>query len=122
MKPKHSDTAGTELWRQYMDVLKAGSAAGAPGPRPRGAVAVGAYPAEGQVSQLPAEWEADASHASHVVYHYGTPVAWVDGRDGVWVVPDEFYSASTSGVQNRIRARLGDGHYRTVTTGLRARA
>ena len=41
------------------------------------------------------------AHATHVVYHYGTPVAWIDGRDGGWVVPDEDYSPMTSGVQTR---------------------
>ena len=116
MKLKHTDTAGTELWRQYMDVLKAGSAADSPGQRPRGAAQVAAFPENGALSELPEEWEADASHASHIVYHYGTPVAWVDGRDGTWVVPDENYSPTTSGVQNRIRARLREGSYRTVPT------
>lgn len=114
MGPRHTDNAGMEIWRQYMDVLRAARADDGPGRRPRGADMACAAPLSGEVSQLPEWWEADAAYASHVVYHYGTPVAFVDSRDGRWVVPDVHYSPTTSGVQNRIRARLGDGNYRTA--------
>jgi hypothetical protein len=102
---RHSDNAGTETWKLYMDVLRSAGAEGA-GHRPRGAAAVGPYPVSGEVSQLPEVWKRDAEYASYVVYHYGTPVAWVDSRDGGWVVPPESYSPTTTGVQNRISARL----------------
>lgn len=105
---RHSDNAGTELWRQYQEVLRAASAADQPGSRPTGANKVTATPANGELSQLSPEWEAEAEYASHVIYHYGTPIAWIDVRDGVWVVPPVTYSPGTTGAQNRILARLGE--------------
>jgi hypothetical protein len=109
---RHSDNAGTEIWKQYMDALRAGGAVDHPGQKPRGASAVSPFPMNGEVSQLPLIWEDDAEHASHVIYHHGTPVAWIDGRDNGWVIPPESYSPTTSGVQNRIRARLERIGYR----------
>lgn len=112
MKVEKCDV-GNELWRTYMSVLKA--ARGQSERLPRGGAQVGAFPVDNEPSKLPAEWKDDVAHASHVVYRYGTPVAWVDGRDGVWVVPEVFYSVQTMGVQNRIRACLG-GNYRDKVT------
>jgi hypothetical protein len=114
---RHSDNAGTELWRQYQDVLRAASAADQPGTLPTGASKVTATPAGGELSQLPPEWQKEAAHASHVIYHYGTPIAWIDVRDNVWVVPPEKYSPGTTGAQNRIRDRLGNTPYRTAPVG-----
>lgn len=116
MKIKHSDNAGTEQWRLFMDVFAEAAALHVPGNRPRGAAYVTVVPASGEMSQLPEEWEADARHASHVIYHYGTPVAWISILDGKWVVPPDFYSPTTSGVQSRIMARLG-GNFRTTPIG-----
>lgn len=96
---------GTATWQELQRVITAGR--GEFGRLPRGAASLGASPT-GEPNQLPEEWRTDVSHASHVVYHYGTPVAWVDSRDGGWVVPAVKYSASTSGCQNRIRAALTD--------------
>ncbi len=98
--------SGNVAWREFMNVIDAGRGGGC-GRVPRGGLAVGANPTEA-MTQLPGEWDADVIHASHVIYHYGTPIAWRDGRDGGWVVPDLFYSAMTSGVQNRIREHLGN--------------
>jgi len=104
---------GNFTWTRFLDVVYAGR--GQFGDRlPRGGAQVGALPVEGYTSQLPAEWRPDIRNASHVVYHYGTPVAWVDGRNGSWVVPDVVYSVQTKAVQNRIRTFLGEGNYRTV--------
>lgn len=114
---QHSDTAGTDLWRQFMGVFAEAAALHAPGNRPHGAGHVCVVPERGELSQLPEKWEKDAQHASHVIYHHGTPVGWVSICDGKWVVPPEFYSPTTTGVQNRIRARLGEGNYRTVPIG-----
>lgn len=107
------NNAGTETWQQYMDALRSAGAVDYPGQRPWGAAQVSAYPVNGEVSQLPEVWKRDAGHASHVIYHHGTPVAWIDGRDGGWVVPPVSYSPTTSGVQNRIKARLDGRTYRT---------
>lgn len=105
-KMKRNAAAGTVQWREFMAVIEAGRG-GEYGRVPRGGLAVGANPTE-PMTQLPEEWDTDTAHASHVVYHYGTPVAWIDGRDGRWVVPEVNYSPQTSGVQNRIREHLGD--------------
>lgn len=109
---KRNAPAGTVQWREFMAVIEAGRG-GEYGRVPRGGHAVGANPTE-ELTWLPAEWDADTAHATHVVYHYGTPVAWIDGRDGGWVVPDESYTPMTSGVQNRIREHIGAGKYRTT--------
>lgn len=95
---------GTGTWQEFQRVINAGRG-GSYGRLPRGAAQLGASPT-GEPNQLPREWAADVEHASHVVYHYGTPVAWIDVRDGAWVVPDVKYTASTSGCQNRIREVL----------------
>jgi hypothetical protein len=114
-KIKRNAAAGTEQWRSFMAVIEAGRG-GSDGRVPRGGLAVGANPVE-PLTQLPEEWDADTAHATHVVYHYGTPVAWIDGRDGGWVVPPVDYSPMTSGVQNRIRNHIGAGKYRTTVKG-----
>src|SRR5690606_19284547 len=72
---------GTATWQELQRVITAGR--GEFGRLPRGAASLGASPT-GEPNQLPEEWRTDVSHASHVVYHYGTPVAWVDSRDGGW--------------------------------------
>jgi hypothetical protein len=109
-------TVGTAAWRYFQDVVTAGRG-GTNGRLPRGGVAVSAFPTDDS-SQLPGWWAEEVQHASHVVYHYGTPVAWLDERDGVWVVPDVHYSPTTTGVQNRIRAAVVNmgGTYRTRVT------
>ena len=100
------DAVGTDIQRTFQDVLMAAQGRGN-GRTPRGGGQVGAVPTDGN-SLLPGEWADDVAYASHVVYHYGTPIAWVDARHGFWVVPDVKYSAQTSGVQNRIREYLKD--------------
>jgi len=104
--------SGNIAWREFMNVIEAGRG-GEYGRVPRGGLAVGANPTK-PTTQLPEEWDADVEHATHVVYHYGTPVAWIDGRNGGWVVPEVNYSPQTSGVQNRIREYLGAGFRTTV--------
>lgn len=111
-KAERNAPSGNIAWRELMNVIEAGRG-GEYGRVPRGGLAVGANPTK-PTTQLPEEWDADVEHASHIVYHYGTPIAWIDGRNGGWVVPDEFYSASTTGVQNRIREYLGSGFRTTV--------
>ncbi|MER6605742.1 hypothetical protein ABT282_07455 [Streptomyces sp. NPDC000927] len=113
MKMKRNAPAGNAQWREFLAVLEAGRG-GNGGRLPRGGAQVGPAPASDEpLSQLPEEWDGEVAHASLIVYHYGTPVAWVDGRDGGWVVPNEDYSPQTSGVQNRIRAHLGENGYRS---------
>lgn len=112
---KRKSPAGTEQWRAFIAVIDAGRGGGR-SHVPRGGLAVGANPTE-ELTWLPEEWDTDASHATHVVYHYGTPVAWIDGRDGGWVVPEVDYTPTTSGVQNRIRKHIGAGNYRTTVKG-----
>lgn len=115
MKQKRNAVAGNGQWQSLMAAISAGR--GESGGRAmRGSLAVGAYPT-GPMTQLPAEWDADVAHASHIVYHYETPIAWIDGRDGGWVVPEETYSPMTSGVQNRIREHLFEPGYRTTVKG-----
>jgi hypothetical protein len=114
-KEKRNAAAGNDQWRSFMLVIE--SARGVEyGRLPRGGAQVSPFPLE-PLTQLPAEWDADTAHASHVIYHYGTAVAWIDGRDGGWVVPDVDYSPQTSGVQNRIRKHIGAGKYRTTVKG-----
>lgn len=102
---------GNEVWETYMMALKAAQAEGE-GRKPRGADQVGAFPTQGESNQLPQKWSGLVEKASHVIYHYGTPVAWYDGSAHEWVVPAEKYSVQTSGVQDRIRGVLGA--YRTT--------
>ena len=102
--------SGNTAWRELMNVIEAGRGGG-DGRVPRGGHAVGASPTE-PMTQLPEAWDTDVQSATHVVYHYGTPIAWRDA-DG-WVVPEKFYSPSTTGVQNRIRNHLGAGNFRTT--------
>lgn len=111
-KTERNAPAGNHQWRVFMGAIEAGMD-GEYGRKPRGGLQVGANPTS-NLTQLPEQWDADASHASHVVYHYGTAVAWIDGRDGVWVIPPVTYSPQTSGVQNRIREYLGSGFRTTV--------
>jgi len=109
----HSSNVGTGTWRDFQRVVSMGRGAEY-GRLPRGGAQVGASPVYGESSKLPDEWAADAAYASHVVYHYGTAVAWIDSRDGGWVVPEVYYSPMTSGVQTRIRTAAGV--YRTNPT------
>lgn len=113
-KMERNAPAGTVQWRELMNVIEAGQG-GEHGRVPRGGLAVGATPTK-PLTQLPEEWDADAGHAMYIVYHYGTPVAWIDERNGGWVVPEVTYSPQTSGVQNRIRKYLGTG-FRTTVKG-----
>jgi hypothetical protein len=99
-------TIGTGTWQELQHVINMGRG-GSDGRLPRGAAQLGASPT-GDPNRLPEEWRKDIEHASHVVYHYGTPVAWIDSRDGGWVVPDVKYTPSTSGCQNRIREALAE--------------
>ncbi|MBD3004563.1 hypothetical protein [Streptomyces sp. 5-10] len=114
MKMKRNAVAGNSQWQTFMVVIEAGRGGGT-GRLPRGGAQFGAAPVPGELSQLPQEWDKEIAHASHVGYHYGTPIVWLDERDGLWVIPDEFYSPQTSGVQNRIREYLGEGNYRTAS-------
>lgn len=92
--------AGNAVWQEFQRVLMKGREV-------RGGAHLNGTPTLGTGSQLPDEWSADVAHASHVVYHYGTPVAWIDGVDHGWVVPEVTYSATTTGCQNKIREALG---------------
>lgn len=111
--------SGTPEWRAFMAVIEAGRG-GQYGRVPRGGHGVGANPTS-EFTRLPEEWDADVSHATHVVYHFGTPVAWLDGRRNTWVIPPVDYTPQTTGVQNRIREHIGAGNYCEIITGLPAR-
>lgn len=104
---------GNGSWQHFQAAIKAGRG-GSGGRLPRGGGQLSAFPTD-DASQLPGEWEGDVANASHVIYHYGTPVAWIDGRDGSWVVPGESYSPTTSGCQKRIRDAVGS--YRETPQG-----
>lgn len=99
-------SVGTGTWQELQRVISMGRG-GSGGRKPRGAAALGATPTD-EPNRLPDEWRTDVSHASHVIYHYGTPVAWIDNRDGGWVVPAVDYSPTTSGCQKRIREAIGE--------------
>jgi len=96
---------GTESWRDYVRVLREAMALDSSGNRPRGAGQVGPVPEPGQ-SALPDEWADSVERATHVIYHHATPIAWIDGSGGEWVVPAVKYGPQTSSAQNRIRAAL----------------
>lgn len=48
-----------------------------------------------------------ASEATFTIYSYDTPIAW-RGKDGYWVVPDVFYSPTTSRHQSAVRRCVGE--------------
>jgi hypothetical protein len=96
---------GDDRWREYVRVLRAAMALDGPGNRPRGADQVGAVPMPGE-SMLPGEWGDKVFWATHVIYHHATPIAWIDGSGGEWVVPGVSYGPQTSAAQKRIRAAL----------------
>lgn len=98
---------GNESWQIFQNVITAGRGRSGGGQ-------LSAFPTD-EPSQLPAAWENDVANASHVIYHHGTPVAWIDGRDGTWVIPDKSYSPTTSGCQKRIRDAVGS--YRETPQG-----
>lgn len=78
--------------------------------RSHGALRAHDFPLSG-TGRMPAEWVAayrrdcDDPGISYVVYSYATPIAWVRA-DGVSVVPDVGYSATTTRHQNLCRAWL----------------
>jgi len=45
-------------------------------------------------SRLAAILRARSAHIAQVIYSYSTPIAWLD--NGVWIVPNVTYSATTS--------------------------
>lgn len=51
------------------------------------------------------DWQNDASNVIYVVRHYSTPVAWVTSA-GKIVIPDAYYSPTTTRVQNACRVAL----------------
>jgi hypothetical protein len=62
--------------------------------------------------RLPQEWLKHLNGAKYVVMSYQTPIAWYvpnpPGGDGtgIWFIPDESYSQSTTRQQNIIRTAI----------------
>lgn len=56
--------------------------------------------------RLPREYRPMLQRADYVIYSYSTPVAWRDTLDGLWFVPPETYSQSTTRQQNMIRQAI----------------
>ena len=103
---------GTDGWRLFVDVLKAGAALDTGTNRPRGANGVNAYPQKApdsdggeRGSRLDDAWLPSVRDAERVIYFWSTPIAWTM-RDGTWVVPSDNYTSTTTGAQNRVRAAL----------------
>jgi hypothetical protein len=66
-----------------------------------------------QTGRLPAEWITSAKLADYVIWSYGTPIAWhrpagtlSPADPGAWIMPDLFYSVTTSKQADRIRTAL----------------
>lgn len=96
---------GNGVWRDFQNMVKMGRGESY-GKLPRGGAQCGATPTD-EPSQLPDAWAREIPHASHVVYHYGTPVAWRDERDGEWAIPAVQYSVTSTACQNRLRRAAG---------------
>jgi len=55
--------------------------------------------------RLDASWHPFFENVDYVVYSYSTPIAW-RSADGVWFMPDDRYSVTTSKQQGRISTAL----------------
>lgn len=62
------------------------------------------------VGRLASNYHQSLRQADYVVLSYDTPIAWHvaehKGDDAYWVVPDEFYSGTTTKHQDIVRAAL----------------
>lgn len=63
---------------------------------------------DGRWGKLPEEYWESASHASYMVWSYGTPIAWLDYYTRKWVMPSEKYSITTSGHQSKIFTAIAE--------------
>lgn len=61
------------------------------------------YPHTGRLSREDARQFLE-DRPDYIVWSYNTPIAWHGIRG--WVIPDEKYSVTTSGHQNRVRHAL----------------
>lgn len=107
------ENMGTDGWRIFVQVLKAGAALDTNGNRPRGANGVNAFPVQApdggkgtRGSRLDDRWTGMIGNADRIIYFYSTPIAWTIVGRGGWVVPSDTYTPTTSGAQNRIREAL----------------
>lgn len=55
---------------------------------------------------LPEPYHAAARGADYAVFHFETPIVWRNA-EGVWQVPDHFFSTTTSKLRNKIVEALG---------------
>ena len=60
------------------------------------------------LNRLPIEYAESVYAAQYVVYSYGTAIAWWS-EDGGWIVPDTYYSNTTSGHQGIAKVGIAHG-------------
>lgn len=54
---------------------------------------------------LPEKYVQSARNAQYLIYSYDTPIAWLT-VNGTWLIPEEFYSATTTKHQGMTRVWL----------------
>lgn len=65
--------------------------------------------------QLDYDYRQSVDSAEYVVYSYTTPIAWLICEDSkpYWVIPDVYYSATTTHHQHAARMGAHYSHYET---------